>query len=99
MPGTPETFVQNTFITASRGKIIVNWQQLGFSNKPNSVGAEHVNSLQSWKNFSKPFYPTQDMGRFNSTVQSPFQSSILWADKEQVEVPEAEDDSQISNIN
>lgn len=65
MPGTPETFVQGTFITASRGKLTVNWQQLGFSNEPNSEGAEHVNSHQSLKNFSKSFHPTQDMGRFN----------------------------------
>lgn len=65
MPGTPETFVQDTFITASREKLIVNWQQLSFSNEPNSVGAEHVNSLQSLKNFSKSFHPTQDMGRLN----------------------------------
>jgi len=62
------------------------------------VGAEHINSLQPLKKFSTSFYPTQDMGKFKSREQSPFQSSILWADKEQVEVPEV-DDSQISNIN
>lgn len=65
MPGTPETFVQDTFITASRGKLTVNWQQLGFSNEPNSVGAEHVNSHQSLKNFRKSFHPTKNMGKFN----------------------------------
>lgn len=80
MPGTPETFVQNTFITDSRAKLIVNWQQLGFSNKPNSVAADHVNPLQSLKNFSRSFYKTWE----DSREKCPFQSSILWADKKQV---------------
>lgn len=71
MPGTPETFGQDTFITAGRGKLTVNWQQLGFSKEPNSVGAEHVNSYHSLKNFSKSFHPTQDPGRFNRREQSP----------------------------
>lgn len=75
------------------------WQQLGFSHEHNSVGAEHVNSLQSFKkNLSKSFYPMQDPGKFNSSKQSPSQSLGFGAVKEQAEVPEAEEDSQVSNI-
>lgn len=98
MPGTPETVVQNTSSTSSRGKLIVTWQQLGFSHEHNCVGAEHVNSLQSLKNLSRSFYPMQDLGKFNSSKQSPSQSPGFGAVKEQVEVPEAEEDSQVSNI-
>lgn len=88
MSGTPETFVQNTFITASRGKFIVNWQQLGFSNEPNSVGAEHINSLQSLEKSQQVFLPHARHGKiqFKEAISFPIFYSL---GKEQVEVPEA----------